>query len=146
MGSYHFLYFIFGHPLNSIQKDDKLRDIYGGLVFNSIPLFLAYYLFPFVCLKRFCFFRGKQTINLCVEEGGPLPFSVDVLSAAFAYGNRCITKYPDGIVDYFKNSCPAGYTWERSFIFEGDAVCTASADITVRYIIPSNYSKRCCDD
>ena len=73
--------------------------------------------------------RGKQTINLCVDKGGPLPFSEDILSAAFDYGNRLFTEYPQGIVDYFENSCPAGYTWDRSFLFEDGAVCIASADI-----------------
>ncbi|XP_068748755.1 GFP-like fluorescent chromoprotein FP506 isoform X1 [Montipora capricornis] len=76
-------------------------------------------------------YEGTQCIQLRVEKGGPLPFSVDILSAVFLYGNRCITKYPRGIVDYFKNSCPDGYKWERSFLFEDGAVCTACADIRV---------------
>ncbi|XP_074621901.1 GFP-like fluorescent chromoprotein FP506 [Acropora palmata] len=76
-------------------------------------------------------FEGKQTINLCVVEGGPLPFSEDILSAVFDYGHRVFTEYPQGMVDFFKNSCPAGYTWHRSLLFEDGAVCTASADITV---------------
>ena len=85
--------------------------------------------------------RGKQnSIDLCVVEGGPLPFSEDILSAVFDYGNRVFTKYPQGMVDYFKNSCPAGYTWQRSFHFEDGAVCTASADITVRYILKLTHS------
>ena len=75
-----------------------------------------------------------------MEKGGPLPFSVDILSAVFLYGNRCMTKYPGGIVDYFKNSCPVGYTWERSFLFEDGAVCIASADIRLRYINSFPYS------
>ena len=79
--------------------------------------------------------RGKQTVNLCVVEGGPLPFSEDILSTVFLYGNRIFTDYPQDIVDYFKNSCPAAYTWTRSFLFEDGAVCIASADI--RYIIIS---------
>ena len=76
-------------------------------------------------------FEGKQTMNLCVVEGGPLPFSEDILSATFDYGNRVFTEYPQGMVDFFKNSCPAGYTWHRSLLFEDGAVCTTSADITV---------------
>lgn len=76
-------------------------------------------------------FKGKQAINLCVVEGGPLPFAEDILSAAFMYGNRVFTEYPQDIVDYFKNSCPAGYTWDRSFLFEDGAVCICNADITV---------------
>ena len=30
--------------------------------------------------------------------GKPLPFSFDILSSAFEYGNRCFTKYPEGIM------------------------------------------------
>nr|ACD03134.1 red fluorescent protein [Zoanthus sp. EB-2008] len=85
-------------------------------------------------------FTGEQTINLCVDKGGPLPFSEDILSAAFDYGNRLFTEYPQGIVDYFKNSCPAGYTWQRSFLFEDGAVCIASADISVKENCIHHYS------
>nr|ACD03133.1 green fluorescent protein [Zoanthus sp. EB-2008] len=74
-------------------------------------------------------FTGKQTLNLCVDKGGPLPFSEDILSAVFTYGNRIFADYPQDIDDYFKNSCPAGYTWTRSFLFEDGAVAIASADI-----------------
>ena len=74
-------------------------------------------------------------------EGGPLPFSEDILSAAFDYGNRVFTEYPQGMVDFFKNSCPAGHTWQRSLLFEDGAVCTASADITVTYINSLSHSK-----
>ncbi|XP_068730989.1 GFP-like fluorescent chromoprotein FP506 [Montipora capricornis] len=76
-------------------------------------------------------YEGTHTIKLQVVEGGPLPFSVDILSTVFQYGNRCFTKYPPNIVDYFKNSCPPGYTFERSFLYEDGAVCTASGDITL---------------
>nr|AHY86315.1 Y-GECO1f [synthetic construct] len=76
-------------------------------------------------------FKGKQTANLCVIEGGPLPFSEDILSPGFKYGDRIFTEYPQDIVDYFKNSCPEGYTWERSFFYEDGAVCRCNADITV---------------
>ena len=95
----------------------------------------------FVNTIFFVLLRGKQTINLCVVEGGPLPFSEDILSAVFTYGNRVFTEYPQGMVDFFKNSCPAGYTWQRSLLFEDGAVCTASADITVRYINSLSHSK-----
>ena len=95
----------------------------------------------FVHTIFFALLRGKQTINLCVVEGGPLPFSEDILSAVFDYGNRVFTEYPQDMVDFFKNSCPAGYTWQRSLLFEDGAVCTASADITVRYINSLSHSK-----
>ena len=74
-------------------------------------------------------------------EGGPLPFSEDILSAVFTYGNRIFADYPQDIVDYFKNSCPAGYTWQRSFLFEDGAVAIASADIRLRYIILLSHFK-----
>ena len=76
-----------------------------------------------------------------MDEGRPLPFSEDILSAVFTYGNRIFADYPQDIVDYFKNSCPAGYTWTRSFLFEDGAVAIASADIRLRYIISLSHSK-----
>ena len=95
------------------------------------------------CLTVFCFFllfyfcRGKQTLKLWVTKGAPLPFSFDILSAVFTYGNRAFTDYPKGIVDYFKPSFPEGYTWERTLEFEDGGVCTANVD--VRYKI-SNFT------
>ena len=55
------------------------------------------------------FFRGVQTINLTVTNGGPLPFAYDILTAAFEYGNRVFTQYPQDIPDYFKQTFPDGY-------------------------------------
>ncbi|XP_068745089.1 GFP-like fluorescent chromoprotein FP506 [Montipora capricornis] len=76
--------------------------------------------------------EGTHAIMLQVVEGSPLPFSPDILSTVFQYGNRCFTKYPPNIVDYFKNSCSGGgYTFGRSFLYEDGAVCTASGDITL---------------
>ena len=79
----------------------------------------------------FIFCRGKQTLKLRVTKGGPLPFSFDILSAVFCYGNRsrAFTDYPKGIVDYFKPSFPDGYTWERTVKFEDGGVCSANVDI-----------------
>ena len=45
-----------------------------------------------------------------VIEGAPLPFSFDILTTAFHYGNRVFPKYPDHIPEYFKKSFPEGYT------------------------------------
>ena len=79
--------------------------------------------FPFLC------FRGTQTIDLKVTEGAPLPFSYDILTAAFQYGNRAFTKYPADISDYFKPSFPEGYQWERTMTFEDQGICTVTSDI-----------------
>ena len=61
--------------------------------------------------------------------GKPLPFSFDILSSAFQYGNRCFTKYPEGMHDYFKQAFPDGMSYERSFLFEDGGVATASWNI-----------------
>ena len=58
--------------------------------------------------------------------GKPLPFSFDILSSVFQYGNRCFTKYPADMPDYFKQAFPDGMSYERSFLFEDGAVATAS--------------------
>ena len=81
-------------------------------------------------LLDFCFcFRGTHTINLTVQEGGPLPFAYDILTTAFQYGNRVFTKYPKDIPDYFKQSFPAGYSWERCMKFDDGGICTVSSNI-----------------
>jgi len=79
-------------------------------------------------IDRLCF-RGKQTLYLTVKEGGPLPFAYDILTTALHYGNRVFVEYPENIPDYFKQSFPKGYTWERSLIFEDGGICIARSDI-----------------
>nr|AAK62982.2 green fluorescent protein [Montastraea cavernosa] len=74
-------------------------------------------------------FEGTQTINLTVKEGAPLPFAYDILTSAFQYGNRVFTKYPDDIPDYFKQTFPEGYSWERIMAYEDQSICTATSDI-----------------
>ena len=83
------------------------------------------------CSFFFCFFflRGTQTINLTVTNGGPLPFAYDILTAAFEYGNRAFTQYPPDIPDYFKQTFPNGYSWERIMEFEGGAKCLVKSVI-----------------
>ncbi|XP_022807489.1 GFP-like fluorescent chromoprotein amFP486 [Stylophora pistillata] len=76
-------------------------------------------------------YEGKQNANFEVQRG-PLPFSFDILSSAFMYGNRCFTKYPANIPDYFKQAFPAGMSYERTFMFEDGAVATASGEIRYR--------------
>jgi len=74
-------------------------------------------------------YEGTHAINLTVKEGAPLPFAYDILTPVFAYGNRVFTKYPPDIADYFKQTFPEGYSWERSMTYEDNAICTATSDI-----------------
>nr|Q9U6Y3.1 RecName: Full=GFP-like fluorescent chromoprotein cFP484 [Clavularia sp.]AAF03374.1 fluorescent protein FP484 [Clavularia sp.] len=76
-------------------------------------------------------YDGTHTLNLEVKEGAPLPFSYDILSNAFQYGNRALTKYPDDIADYFKQSFPEGYSWERTMTFEDKGIVKVKSDISM---------------
>uniref|UniRef100_UPI003F778375 Cyan thermostable protein 1.0 n=1 Tax=synthetic construct TaxID=32630 RepID=UPI003F778375 len=76
-------------------------------------------------------YEGTQTLDLTVEEGAPLPFSYDILTPAFQWGNRAFTKYPEDIPDYFKQAFPEGYSWERSMTYEDQGICIATSDITM---------------
>lgn len=81
-------------------------------------------------------YEGKHNITLTVKKGGPLPFSYDILTTAFSYGNRVFTKYPEEMkdLDYFKKSFLTGnqgYSWERSMIFEDMGVCVVTSKITL---------------
>ena len=80
-------------------------------------------------ISLWLFFRGTQTIDLEVTEGGPLPFAFDILTTATEYGNRAFTKYPPGIPDYFKQSFPEGFSWERTMVFEDGGVCDVKNNI-----------------
>ena len=77
----------------------------------------------------YIFFSGKQTIDLIVKEGGPLPFAFDILTTATEYGNRAFTKYPSDIQDYFKQSFPEGFSWERTMAFADGGFCEVKNDI-----------------
>ena len=84
-------------------------------------------------------FRGTQTIDLTVTDGGPLPFAYDILTTAFQYGNRAFTKYPEDIPDYFKQTFREGYSWDRIMAFEDGGTCTVSSDIKlVRYKVDAS--------
>ncbi|YCU72303.1 hypothetical protein ACRYGZ_08125 [Mycobacteroides abscessus] len=76
-------------------------------------------------------YDGTNTINLEVKEGAPLPFSYDILTTAFSYGNRAFTKYPDDIPNYFKQSFPEGYSWERTMTFEDKGIVKVKSDISM---------------
>ena len=69
-------------------------------------------------------------MDLTVKEGGPLPFAFDILTFACQYGNKVFVEYPDHILDYFKQSFPKGYSWERSMTFEDGGICISRSDIT----------------
>ncbi|XP_020605521.1 GFP-like fluorescent chromoprotein cFP484 isoform X2 [Orbicella faveolata] len=77
-------------------------------------------------------FEGKQTMDLTVIDGGPLPFAFDILTTVFDYGNRVFVKYPKDIPDYFKQSFPEGYSWERSMTYEDGGICLATNDIKMK--------------
>ncbi|MBC2801530.1 hypothetical protein H4988_09745 [Campylobacter jejuni] len=53
-----------------------------------------------------------------MTKGAPLPFAFDILSPAFQYGNRTFTKYPEDISDFFIQSFPAGFVYERTLRYE----------------------------
>ncbi|XP_078384424.1 GFP-like fluorescent chromoprotein amFP486 isoform X2 [Oculina patagonica] len=76
-------------------------------------------------------YEGHQRFRLRVTEGGPLPFAFDILSAAFCYGNRCFTNYPEEIPDFFKQTFPEGMSWERSMTFEDGGIAAVSAHISL---------------
>ena len=65
-------------------------------------------------------------MDLTVKEGAPLPFAYDILTTVFDYGNRVFAKYPRDIPDYFKQTFPEGYSWERSMTYEDGGICTAT--------------------
>uniref|UniRef100_UPI0032D6DB8D F97M variant of the biphotochromic fluorescent protein moxSAASoti n=1 Tax=Stylocoeniella armata TaxID=1917266 RepID=UPI0032D6DB8D len=77
-------------------------------------------------------YEGKQNLKATVTKGAPLPFSTDILSTVMHYGNRGIVHYPPGIPDYFKQSFPEGYSWERTMAFEDGGFGTVSADIKLK--------------
>ena len=68
-------------------------------------------------------------MKLCVTKGAPLPFAYDILTPAFMYDNRAFTKYPANIPDYFKQTFPEEYSWERSMAYENQGICMATSHI-----------------
>nr|AAG54097.1 green fluorescent protein [Ptilosarcus sp. CSG-2001] len=74
---------------------------------------------------------GNQLMQIRVTKGGPLPFAFDIVSIAFQYGNRTFTKYPDDIADYFVQSFPAGFFYERNLRFEDGAIVDIRSDISL---------------
>nr|BDF83301.1 fluorescent protein DiLiFP570 [Diadumene lineata] len=71
-------------------------------------------------------YEGKQSMKLVVTKGAPLPFAYDILLPQHMYGSKPFIKYPAEIPDYYKQSFPEGFSWERIMKFEDGAVCTVS--------------------
>ena len=67
-------------------------------------------------------------MDIKVTEGGPLPFSFDVLTLCFMYGQKVFINYPKEIPDFFKQSFPEGYTWERVTSYEDGGVLSVTQD------------------
>jgi hypothetical protein len=78
----------------------------------------------YIIILMFYFLRGTQSMNIKVTEGGPLPFAFDIISHCFAYGQKVFIKHPKDILDFFKQSFPEGYTWERESTFEDGGILT----------------------
>nr|QKW94155.1 mRuby2-Gephyrin.FingR-IL2RGTC [Cloning vector pAAV-EF1A-mRuby2-Gephyrin.FingR-IL2RGTC] len=76
-------------------------------------------------------YMGTQTMRIKVIEGGPLPFAFDILATSFMYGSRTFIKYPKGIPDFFKQSFPEGFTWERVTRYEDGGVVTVMQDTSL---------------
>ena len=68
-------------------------------------------------------------VQIRVLKGGPLPFSFDILSTCFQYGNRTFTKCPKEIPSFFRQCFPAGFTMERSLRFEDGGTLDICSDI-----------------
>uniref|UniRef100_UPI000CD7E245 K-GECO n=1 Tax=Entacmaea quadricolor TaxID=6118 RepID=UPI000CD7E245 len=77
-------------------------------------------------------YEGTQTMRIKVVEGGPLPFAFDILATSFMYGSRTFIKHPPGIPDFFKQSFPEGFTWERVTTYEDGGVLTATQDTSLQ--------------
>nr|WEU75111.1 ABCB1-mScarlet-I fusion protein [Vector pPB-pCoBlast-actin5c-abcb1(67-1411)-mScI] len=76
-------------------------------------------------------YEGTQTAKLKVTKGGPLPFSWDILSPQFMYGSRAFIKHPADIPDYYKQSFPEGFKWERVMNFEDGGAVTVTQDTSL---------------
>ena len=112
-----FFFFFFFREFEALYKSYSCQG-------RSFLRFLTQLWFPV-----YIFFSGTQTLNLKVASGGPLPFAYDILTNAFQYGNRAFTQYPTDIPDYFKQTFPDGYSWERTMEFEDGAKCEVKSVI-----------------
>ena len=74
-------------------------------------------------------------IHFLGHQGRTPFFSFDILSSAFKYGNRCFTKYTEGMPDYFKEAFPPVMSYERTFTLEDEGVSTASGLIRYKSLV-----------
>jgi len=63
---------------------------------------------------------------------GKLPCSWQLVVHSLSYGVTMFSKYPNGIVDFFKESFPEGYTVDRVETYEGDGSGTVETHIAYR--------------
>uniref|UniRef100_UPI000211B386 Fluorescent protein FP480 n=1 Tax=Entacmaea quadricolor TaxID=6118 RepID=UPI000211B386 len=77
-------------------------------------------------------YEGTQTMRIKVVEGGPLPFAFDILATSFMYGSKTFINHTQGIPDFFKQSFPEGFTWERVTTYEDGGVLTATQDTSLQ--------------
>nr|AOQ25779.1 blue chromoprotein 2 [Actinia tenebrosa] len=77
-------------------------------------------------------FEGTQVEKIRITEGGPLPFAYDILAPCCMYGSKTFIKHVSGIPDYFKDSLPEGFTWERTQIYEDGGYLTIHQDTSIQ--------------
>nr|AAK54757.1 green fluorescent protein [Renilla reniformis] len=75
--------------------------------------------------------EGTQEVKISVTKGAPLPFAFDIVSVAFSYGNRAYTGYPEEISDYFLQSFPEGFTYERNIRYQDGGTAIVKSDISL---------------
>jgi len=63
---------------------------------------------------------------------GKLPCSWQLVVHALSYGVTMFSQYPNGIVDFFKESFPEGYTADRVETYEGDGTGTVITHLDYR--------------
>jgi len=64
-------------------------------------------------------------------ETGRLPLAWPALAQTLGYGTKVFVQYPSGIVDFFKQCMPQGYTQERIIKFENDGTLHGFHTITM---------------
>jgi len=66
-----------------------------------------------------------------VCETGTLPFDWNALAQTLGYGTKVFVQYPTGLVDFFKQCMPQGYSQERVVSFKHDGTLHTSQTVTV---------------
>uniref|UniRef100_UPI000D671F2D GFP-like non-fluorescent chromoprotein n=1 Tax=Radianthus crispa TaxID=3122430 RepID=UPI000D671F2D len=76
-------------------------------------------------------FAGTQSMRIHVTEGAPLPFAFDILAPCCEYGSKTFVHHTAEIPDFFKQSFPEGFTWERTTTYEDGGILTAHQDTSL---------------